>query len=156
MVSTLLKHNKIYILIISLLILLFIASSIISPILIKNREQNWDKTIIDLTDALENSVNESLDKKFSRLIEVSRKLKTDLSNIAKKDSIDQKVLFNTVLNQKYKNYNLQLFNSDKELICWNSRSVVEESDFPDIKLWTGQTFFSKNKLNTYFTFLIHS
>jgi len=153
MTATLLKHNKVYILIISFLVLLFIVSAVTSPILIKKSEQNWEKNLIDKTDILENSVNGVLDKKYNQLIKIDRKLKNELTNIVNKDSIDRKALFNIVLDQKYKNYSLQLFRSDKELICWNSGSVLEASDFPDVKSWIGQTFFCKNKLYTYISFL---
>jgi signal transduction histidine kinase len=153
MAAALLKNNKVYILIISFLVLLFIASAVISPILIKYTEQNWEKNLIDKTDALENSVNEAIDKKYGQLIEVDHKLKNDLMVFVNKDSIDRKGLFNIVLDQKYKNYNVQLFRSDKELLCWNSGSVLEESDLPNIQSWVGQTFFSKNKLFIYLSFL---
>lgn len=153
MAFVLLKNHKVYILSISFLLLLFLASAVISPILIKNIEQNRDKNLIDKTDVLENSITEVLNKKYSQLIGVDHNLKNELNSLVNKDSINGKALFTAILNQKYKNYSLQLFRSDEELLCWNSGSVLEESDFPNVKSWVGQTFFSKNKLNTYLVFI---
>jgi len=149
----LLKHNKIYIIVISFLVLLLIASAVISPILIRNTKQNWDKYIIDKTDVLENSINETLDKKYDKLIVINHRLKTELIHIVDTDSINRIALFNTILNNKYRNFSLQIFRSDKELLCWNAGSVLEESDFPNVKSWMGQTFFCKNKLITYLTYI---
>jgi hypothetical protein len=80
--------------------------------LIKNSKLNWGNNIVDKTNALENSITEMLNNKYDQLIGVNHNLKNELNSLVNKDSINEKALFNILLNQKYKNYSLQLFRSD--------------------------------------------
>lgn len=147
------KRDKRFSFLIVFLLFLFFASGILLPILTDREKNNWDKTLIDKIDLIENSISITLERKNDLLVSINSIIKNNLRAVLEKSVFDQKMLFDVFNDEKFQNYSLQLYNSNGELTAWNSEPVLHRILERNLNGFIGQTFFGGQKLITYLSLL---
>ena len=147
------KRTRIYLFVTLTIFFVIIALGIISPIVSNNKLKNWDRILIDKTDYIENTFNQTLDKKSAHLIRIDAALKYGLRKKINRYNTNFKGIFDFLFSPPYNKYSIQLYDSENRIFAWNAEPVLFEKDLNNIDSTLGQTFFSGQKLVTYLSLI---
>ena len=151
MANKITNRNKLFIFLFSSILLILVFTGLLSPILLNNEREDWDKTLIDRIDFIENSFQKTFDEMSHRLININSQLKSRIHSKLGKNNFDLTAIFNLFQNSKYQNYSLQLYDSTGNLYAWNSEIILYANEIPKLNETLNQTFFSGHKLFTFLT-----
>ncbi len=124
-------------------------SGVLSPILVEKKKNNWDRLLVDKIENVASYISNSLDTRTEVLIESSSLLKKDLRTLHLDSTADQQYLFSILSDNKYQNLSVQVYNSNKTLIAWNSEPVLDTQGLKKTESYINQSFFVSRKLFTY-------
>ncbi len=134
-------------LIITVLILILLASGIISPILINQRKNNWAKILTEKIYTSENIIKSSFDKKIEDLLGLNNDIKSGLKD---NQNYDVTIILEEILKRNEDdNKQIQIFDSDCNLVFWNGDEIYEKNEINTLKNYIGQAKFKTRKLKTY-------
>src|SRR3989339_862107 len=148
-----LKHKKIKLTILTVLVIVFIASALIEPILVNNKKESWGETSKELAFRQSQKIQDAFDVKSSNLISRIRKIKSSLRMLNEEKRLTQKNIFEEILKKEFSRYSIQINNSQLKLIAWNSDPVADSIYLYRNKGLKGQTFFVKKKLKQYLSLI---
>ena len=148
-----LKHKKIKLTILTVLVIVFIASALIEPILVNNKKESWGETSKELAFRQSQKIQDAFDVKSSNLISRIRKIKSSLRMLNEEKRLTQKNIFEEILSKEFSRYSIQITNSQLKLIAWNSDPVADSIYLYQNKGLKGQTFFVKKKLKQYLSLI---
>ena len=131
----------------AILAFIFIASGIISPILVKNRKDNWGNILNKRIHSAEALIKNTINDKINYLLEANKiiegKIRNDLD--VNKNSLQYDDL------PSPDNYGLlvELFNPDNNLIYWRNEQAENDFNLEHNINEAGQAIFIGNSLKTY-------
>ncbi|MCL6098780.1 MAG: HAMP domain-containing histidine kinase [Bacteroidetes bacterium] len=151
MISKITKRNKLFIFLVASFLLILFLSGLLSPLLLNNERKNWDKTLIDKIDFVENAFLKIFDARSNRLSKIDSQLKNALHSKFQKNGFDLKAVFDLFSSSKFSDYSIQLYDSTGNLYAWNSEIIFYGREIPKLADNLNQTFFSGHKLITFLT-----
>lgn len=149
MISKITKRNKLFILLVAFLLLILFLSGLLSTFLSNKERDNWDKTLIDKTDFVENAFQKTFDGRSNQLLAIDSKIKKELRSKLQKDKFDLRTIFDSFSGTTLGDYSVQLYDTTGNLYAWNSEVIFYAREIPRLLQNLNQTFFSGHKLMTY-------
>ncbi|MCL6097961.1 MAG: hypothetical protein M1391_05250, partial [Bacteroidetes bacterium] len=75
MIGKITKRNKLYILLVASSLLILVLSGLLSPLMLNIERNNWDKTLIDKIDIVEDAFQNIFDARSNQLSKIDSQLK---------------------------------------------------------------------------------
>ncbi len=151
MIGKITKRNKLFIFLAATFLLILFLSGLSLPLLLNSERNNWNKTLIDKIDFVENVFLKTFDATSNRLISINSQLKAVLHSKLHKNSFDLKTIFKLFSESKFRDYSIQFYDSTGNLYAWNSEMVFYAREIKGLNENLNQTFFSGHKLITFLT-----
>lgn len=148
-----LKHKKIKLTILTALVILFVASALIEPILVYNKKESWGETSKELAFRQSQKIQDAVDVKSTNLISQMQRIKSNLKMLDEEKRLTQKNIFEGILKRELSQCSIQINDSQLKLIAWNSDPVADSIDLYQNKDIKGETFFEKKKLKQYLSLI---
>ena len=148
-----LNQKKIKLTILTALVIAFIASALIEPILVNNTKESWGEASKELAFRQSQKIQDAVDVKSSNLISLIQRVKDSLRKLGEDKRLSQKSIFEVILKKEFSQYSIQINDSQLKLIAWNSDPVADSIDLSNSKELKGQTFFVKKKLKQYLSLI---
>ena len=121
---------------------------ILNPIVIKNKEENWEEELNKRIEEIENHVSINFAEKQSLITNKLEELKDSL-RVVIDSSTEFKVISGTkLINKKYQ---LVVIDSSNNLILWDYSAVLNQESIIDEYFRPGETYFLSNSLIDYLT-----
>lgn len=125
-----------------------IVISIISPLVIEYKKNNWENDSKQLIFNIRENIQDAFDLKANCLIGSTEKI---IDEIKKENNFDAKNIYRILL--KYKSDNsIQLYDNSGKLIAWNNKGLFDTLD-SKVLFHNEQTFFLNFKAKTYLNYL---
>ena len=121
------KHfsgNKKFITSIAAVIIAVILLGIIEPIVIENKNSNWEEELKDKNSFIENSAKEIFKLKETSLIQNFEKLKEKVHSLKKHNNYKYE-LFEYLKKNNYGGFTAEIYNSAGKLIIWNENILAD-------------------------------
>ncbi|MDP2036702.1 MAG: hypothetical protein Q8L04_04920, partial [Ignavibacteria bacterium] len=148
-----LNHKKIKLTILTALVILFVASALIEPILVNNKKETWGETSKELAFRQSQKIQDAVDVKSSSLISLMKRIKNSLKILDEDKRLSQKFIFEEILKKEFSKYSVQINDSQFKLVAWNSDPVADSFELSNKKGLKEQTFFGKRKLKQYLSLI---
>ena len=144
-----LKGEKKYLYTVFLFVLLFFLSGFITPIILKNITNNWNKSVSIKITEIENSVKNIYKKKEQNLFYVSKQIKNDLIETLSPRNRTYAKLIKLINNAYYDNYSIEILTPNGKLIAWNENIAIPEQNILPLSYPAGHLHFYDSDLITY-------
>lgn len=141
--------KKILIISLTVLVILFSASAVIEPLLIKQTSDNWGIASKEIAFKQSQSIQDAIDVKSSQLHSISKKLESSLKQLEAYNNLTQKSVFELILNDEFSAYSIQINNNNFGLFAWNQEPPADSNAIKILSEFKGQTAFITNKLKNY-------
>ncbi len=145
------KGDGIYISIVFFILILIFASALITPILIKNLEDNWGETLSYKILQIQNSVTSLYKEKQNNLITIAEKVKSELRSTLNPQNSSYASLIRLVNMGRYKKFSVEVLAPNGKLIAWNNQIAVPQIDVLPLSYPAGEAHFYSTELITFLT-----
>lgn len=136
----------------SVILILFIASAIASPLIVNSIKENWTAKLTDKIDETEKGAVHSFEKKQKRLLDVHTDIKDSLEDESKFE-LNKSTYFNLLKSKKFNDFKITISSQERELQVWNQSIDVGLEKLRNLPFNFGETFFIKPDLITYLSVL---
>lgn len=143
--------NKKFITSIAAIIIAVILLGIIEPIVIENKNLNWEDELKSKNSLIENSANKIFKSKEISLIQNFEKLKEKVHAL-KKHSNYKYDLFEYLKKINNDGFTAEIYNSAGKLIIWNDNILADSVSNVLFKKFLGQTQFTRSDLIIYLSY----
>ncbi len=132
----------------ALFVILTLLLEVFTPYIVNRTENNWDTILTDEIEEIKFFIIRQVRDREEKIEEAEKGL-TD--RIKKVDIyIDSSgIAFQILSDEKYDDFNLEIFSSNFELIGWNNDKIFSEDDIKGSSFAPGEDFFHTYKLKTY-------
>ena len=144
-----LKGDRKYFTIVFFILLLIFLSGIITPLLIQQERNNWEKYLSKKILSIESSVNSNYKNKEKEVLNTANDLKEKLSHTLMPGVNSYGELITLVNENSYQDYSIEVFAPNGKLIGWNDQIAIPQDDIFPLERPIGETYFYRNKLITY-------
>lgn len=145
-IKNLFRDNKNLLLVI--LVIAFIVSGIIEPLVKSSLISNWNENLIEKIIRNENKIISVVNNKIEQVLEVKNELKKILATKLPREN-NSDYCFSVLLVSEFHDYNLQINGHDFKLLCWNNNIIFDENNLEALKKEFGQVYFLRKDLSTY-------
>lgn len=142
-----LKKTKIIFL--TTLVILFIVTAVTEPLLIKSTNENWGNKSDDISFTHAQKIQDAFDLKSSHLISITKKLKNRFIQLDKEENLNQKSLFEIVMDKQFSPYSIQINNNRHDLLAWNNEPPADSNKLALFAKNDEQILIVTNKLIDY-------
>jgi len=143
------KGEKKYLYAVFLLVILFLLSGFITPIILKNISSNWNKNVSKKITDIENSVRIIFKQKEKNLYYVNLQIKNDLIKTLSPRNRTYAKLIKLINNTKYQNYSIEVLAPNGKLIAWNKTIAIPEGEILPLSYPAGHLYFYDSDLITF-------
>ncbi len=133
------NHNKIknftkirfegdrkYLTIVFFIFIVILLNGFLTPYLIRVQEENWNDELKKQISEIENESLNLVKSKEKTLIDISEELKKSINKINDSNENNNYYFFSLLNGNKYKNYLLNIFDKNNELIAYNNTLLSEQ------------------------------
>ncbi len=145
------KGDRKYFTIVFFILVLIFLSGIITPLLIQQERNNWDKYLSKKITSIESLVNSNFKNKENNVLSKANDLKGKLEHTLKPGVNSYGGLITLVNEDSYQEYSIEVFAPNGKLIGWNDKIAIPQDDIFPLERPIGETYFYRNKLITYLT-----
>ncbi|MHB8852613.1 MAG: sensor histidine kinase [Ignavibacteriaceae bacterium] len=145
------KGDRIYFAIVFFILILIFTSGIITPILVKNLEDNWEKILSGKILKIQNSVTYLYKQKENNLVTLEKKFKSELRSTLNPQNSSYASLLKLVNMDRYKKLSIEVLAPNGKLIAWNNQIAVPQIDILPLSYPAGEAHFYSTELITYLT-----
>lgn len=145
--------NKIRIIALTILVILFIASALIEPLLVNKAKENWGNTSKEIAFEQSQIIQDAIDSKSSQLVSVTQKLITSLAQLDEAKNLTPNKLFELITSKEFSSFSVQIYNERLDLAAWNNEPSAKNEELKSITPYEGETLFITNKLKDYLSLL---
>ncbi|MHB8578900.1 MAG: sensor histidine kinase [Ignavibacteriaceae bacterium] len=145
------KGDRIYFAIVFFILILIFASGIITPILVKNLEDNWGEILSGKILKIQNSVTYLYNQKENNLLTLEKKFKSELRNTLNPQNSSYASLLKLVNMDRFKKLSIEVLAPNGKLIAWNNQIAVPQIDILPLSYPAGEAHFYSTELITYLT-----
>lgn len=143
-----LHGNNKYFLLSILFVVITLFLELFSPYLVHKTEDNWDEILSDRVENIKFSVIHEVREKEEKIADAADKLIEIIDEI-KPDIDSSEALFKLLSGNNFEKFDVEIYNTDVELIAWNGDKIFEATDIVKNKFEPGEDFFHTGKLVTY-------
>ncbi len=132
-------------------LILILAAGILQPVIVQNKNDNWNSEVSQLSAEIESSVIQNFKLKEKHTQDFADDVADSVAAYINNRSYGIERLFNFIggVNDFY---NIQIFENDS-LLAWNSNAVLKYFDRSEFANRIGQSFFYETNLIIYFSHL---
>ena len=145
------KDDRKYFTIVFFIFILLVLSGLISPIIINNQKTNWSDKLSENITRVERNTLKDFKIIEDVLLNISRLVKNDLSDILIDNNVSYGELVKTINRERFSDYSLEILAPNGKLIAWNSMIAIPQEDIFPLDYPIGETYFFKSDLITYLT-----
>ncbi len=145
------SDDRKYFAIVLFVLILFFLSAFISPLLIENRKENWNRELSEKINEIKTSVMELFKEEEKNLLSAISVLKNELHKTLSPDNTSYGRLIKLVNENRYSNYSIEIFAPNGRLIAWNNIIAVPQNELFPLDHPVGETYFFNKDLITYLT-----
>ncbi len=127
------------------LIILLLLSGILCPIFLRRYKNNWEYLVRERIKSNESLVQNSFNEKLKLHFYSAKKIKKDIRSI----NLNDELIHNL---QQYSSLILQIYDEQKQLLFWNSKSFLNQTEYLNSE-FTNTPFFFDNDLYVYLTLI---
>ena len=146
-----LKGDRKYFAIVFFVLILFFLSGIISPIIVKQVENNWDEKLSSKIEEIQKYVTAAFDRKENTLLYAAASVKYNLRKVLQPKNSSYGALIKLVNEKAYQNYSIEVLAPNGKLIAWNVQIAIPQNDILPMAFPPGQAHFYDTDLSTYLT-----
>ena len=139
--------NKFFLLFFFTLITIMIIG-LLSPVLQKNMEANWEKELSKNIRNIQSSVFSIINEKIEQLQSKSNQVKRE-TRLSFQSQKNINKIFHKFNSEKYYGYSIELINNKEELIAWTNAIAIPVEEFFPLNFEPGEIFFFRSDLTTY-------
>ena len=143
------KGDKKYLYTVFLFVILFFLSGSITPIILKNITNNWNKTVSKKITEIESSVRNIFKQKEQTLFYVGQQIKNDLIKTLSPRNRTYAKLIKLINNKYYDNYSIEILAPNGKLIAWNKNIAIPAYNILPLSYPAGHLHFYDSDLITY-------
>ncbi len=146
-----LKGDRKYFAIVFFILVLVFACGIITPIIVKNVETNWEGVLSGKITEIQNSVTALFNEHENKLLEQSKKIKNELRRTLDPNNSSYADLLKLVNRKDYEKISIEVLAPNGKLIAWNNQIAVQQNDILPLSFPAGEAHFYSTNLITYLT-----
>ncbi len=143
------QGGKKYLYTVFLFVLLFFLSGFITPIILKNIANNWNKSVSIKIIEIENSVKNIFRQKEQSLFYVDKQIKNDLIKTLSPRNRTYARLIKLINNTYYDKYSIEILAPNGKLIAWNKTIAIPAQNILPLSYPAGHLHFYDSDLITY-------
>lgn len=141
--------RKVKIIFLTTLVILFIASAVIEPILINDTKEKWGNKSEDISFYHAQIIQDAFDSKSSELLSITQKLQESFAQLDKDGKLNQKSVFELVMDKDFSKYSIQVNNEILDLLAWNHEPPADSAKLVSIAKNAEEVLIVSNKLKDY-------
>ncbi|NWF91020.1 MAG: hypothetical protein HXY50_16360, partial [Ignavibacteriaceae bacterium] len=145
------KDDRKYLAIVFFILVILIATGILSPILIENQRENWAATLSEKIADIESKIVNEFHEHEKLVIRTKDYVRNDLHEILDIKKVSYGDIVKAINLPKNKGYSLEVLAPNGKLIAWNSKVAVPQEDLFPLDYPIGETYFVRSDLVTYLT-----
>jgi len=143
--------NRKFITAIIVVIIAIVLLGVIEPVVIKNKNSNWNEELKTRNVLIENSAKDLFKSKETALIQSFEKLKQKIHSLKKRSEYKSE-LFDYLKKINEDGFAAEVYNSAGKLISWNENILADSASNILFKDFIGQTQFTRSDLIVYLSY----
>lgn len=147
------KGDRKYFSIVFFILILIVASGVISENILKSVKQNWEDRLIEKISEIEKSVKEDFALKQNNLLIKLNSVRNKLRNTLQPETESYKELVRIINSKEFDDYSIEIFAPNGKLIAWNQSLAINQNELFPLNFPLGETYFLSNYLLTYLTII---
>lgn len=145
------KGSKKYFSVFYLAAFLILVTGIVSPIMLKNRQQNWEKELNKVLASMESSISSRLKSEQKTVLAKSSTVKNLIRQTVKNGKVSPQQLIEVLNGKDFSGFSVEVFNGNEQLIAWTDDIAIPQERFFPLFYDPGETHFFRSGLYTYLT-----
>ncbi|KAF0151054.1 MAG: integral membrane sensor signal transduction histidine kinase [Ignavibacteria bacterium] len=145
--------NKIRMIVLAIMVILFTASALIEPLIVNRAKENWGNKSKEIAFKQSQLIQDAIDDKSTRLVSVAQKLKDNLTQLDEAKNLTPAQLFALITKKEFSFYSVQINNETFDLVAWSNETPAKNENLKTLIAYEGQTLFITNKLKNYLALL---
>lgn len=133
------------------ILLLFLGSGIITPLIIKNITNNWGNILSYKILDIQKSATRLFKEDQSSLLESKKKIKSELRYTLNPANSSYEELLKMVNKKDYKKLSIEVLAPNGKLIAWNNQIAIKQNDILPLSFPAGEIHFYSSNLVTFLT-----
>ena len=146
-----LKGDRKYFAIVFFILILVVLLGIISPIYIRNQQENWKENLSFKITGIQSSVTDLFHSKENSLLSDVQRLKDRLRKALNTSSSSYGALISTVNSPDFDKYSIEVLAPNGKLIGWNSSIAIPQNDIFPLAYPAGHAHFYNGDMAAYLT-----
>jgi len=144
-----LKGDRKYLAIVFFILILLLISTVVIPLIIDSRENNWEEYLTEEINKIEQEATEIYKKKEERLLSVKSELKKELLVVLSPPNTSYRNLIRLVNEERFSDYSVEVLAPNGRVIAWNEDVALRREEIFPLEYPLGQTYFHNTELMTY-------
>jgi two-component system nitrogen regulation sensor histidine kinase NtrY len=145
------KDDRKFFAIVFFILLLVFGVGLITPIIIQNKNDNWDEELTKQIKEIQSSVIKLYKEKEDYLLNKRDKLRQGLSAALSPPHTSYKDLIRLVNEERFSEFSVQVLAPNGRIIAWNEYIAIPQEDIYPFSFPIGHTYFYNTGLVTYLT-----
>ncbi|HEX2868902.1 MAG TPA: ATP-binding protein [Ignavibacteriales bacterium] len=145
------KGSKKYFSVFYLSAFLILVTGIVSPIMLEQRQNNWEKELNRLLSSIDNSVNSSLKAEENLVLKKSAEVKSLIRGSSQNGKLRSQELIEAFSRKDFEGYSVEVFDTHETLSAWTDEIAIPQERFFPLFFDPGEVHFFRSGLYTYLT-----
>jgi signal transduction histidine kinase len=145
------KDDRKYFAIVFFILMLVLLLGITSPIYIRLQQENWKKNLFSEISKIQSSVSSLFHSRENSLIDDVQHLKNRLRNALNSSGSSYGALINTVNDNDFEKYSIEVLAPNGKLIAWNAFIAIPQNEIFPLAFPAGQAHFYNGDLAAFLT-----
>jgi len=145
------KDDRKYFAIVFFILFTIIISAFVTPVLMENKRENWNKELSDKVKGIESQTIFLFKEKENEILAKSIEIKRRLSRVLSPKNISYGSLIKLVSKEEFKNYSIEIIAPNGKLIAWNEKVAIPQEEIFPLYFPAGEAYFYNTELLDYFT-----
>jgi len=145
------KGDRKYFAIVFFILILVFACGIVTPIIVKNVETNWDKVLSGKIVDIQNSVTAMFRFQEDKLLGTSKNIKLELRRTLDPNNSSYADLLKLVNKKEYEKLSIEVLAPNGKLIAWNNQIAIQQNDILPLSFPAGEAHFYSTNLISFIT-----
>ncbi|MGE5679904.1 MAG: sensor histidine kinase [Bacillota bacterium] len=143
------KEDKKYFFLFSLLLLIIFILGIISPVLVEKKRQNWESELKAITTTIDGSVQSKISDMESEILRLKSEVKSEVGKVLSQNKVPNGNLFDLLNKQNYAGNSIEIYDNSREMIAWTPETAPSGSRLLQLDYQPGEIHFCRTGLQTY-------
>lgn len=148
-ILNIIQGDRKYLSIVFFILILIVASAIITPYLIDDAKNNWADKLNSEINSIEISIDEQFADKMLSLIEKTESLQSKLKNIFKTGDEAYREIIKVLNRTEFEDYSIGIFAPNGRMIAWNNPVIITQDELFPLNRPLGEIYFYDTDLITY-------